>query len=314
MRSFFRDIALLQHDDFITACHGAQFVGDNEHRFIFNQSADCLLDSCFIFRVYTGRAFIEQNHRRIFQKRPGNGKSLPLAAGKRFPVFADQGLIAIGKTRYKFIAGCQFCCCINFFFRCILFADFDVIVNRIVEQYDILKNNGIVFKKLFRCDFSQIFSSNRYRSAFHVPKSCRKTGKRTFAGTGWTDQCGYFALLCSEGNIVQDFFVIIGEADMVKPNIKAADAHILAAALLGFFQQLCHSSRAHQRRDEIAKMLTSTCQWFIDTHRSIQKNQKLEQADFPCGKHSRSEDNNKPKPNAHNIVRNGNGQTGQQLI
>ena len=136
MRSFFRDIALLQHDDFITACHGAQFVGDNEHRFIFNQSADCLLDSCFIFRVYTGRAFIEQNHRRIFQKRPGNGKSLPLAAGKRFPVFADQGLIAIGKTRYKFIAGCQFCCCINFFFRCILFADFDVIVNRIVEQYD----------------------------------------------------------------------------------------------------------------------------------------------------------------------------------
>ena len=113
---------------------------------------------------------------------------------------------------------------------------------------------------------------------------------------------------------MQDFFVIIGEADMVKPNIKAADAHILAAALLGFFQQLCHSSRAHQRRDEIAKMLTSTCQWFIDTHRSIQKNQKLEQADFPCGKHSRSEDNNKPKPNAHNIVRNGNGQTGQQLI
>ena len=41
---------------------------------------------------------------------------------------------------------------------------------------------------------------------------------------------------------------------------------------------------------------------------------ELEQADFPCGKHSRSEDNNKPKPNAHNIVRNGNGQTGQQLI
>ena len=45
-----------------------------------------------------GRRFIQDQHGRIFQKRPGDGNALALPAGKPHAPFADHSLKPFGET------------------------------------------------------------------------------------------------------------------------------------------------------------------------------------------------------------------------
>ena len=46
--------------------NGAEAMGDNDDGFVFNETAECLLDEVFVFRVAEGRGFIQNKDGGIF--------------------------------------------------------------------------------------------------------------------------------------------------------------------------------------------------------------------------------------------------------
>ena len=113
--AFLRHAAAIQYHDLVTAGYRAELVGNNKHGFILNEPSDGLLNLRFILRINAGRALIQQNDRGIFQKRPGDRKPLPFAAGEGLTVFADNGLVSVRETVNKFVTGCQLGSGVDFF-------------------------------------------------------------------------------------------------------------------------------------------------------------------------------------------------------
>lgn len=105
--AFLRHAAAIQYHDLVAAGYRAELVGNNEDSLILNEPPDGLLNLRFILRINAGSALIQQNDRGIFQKRPGDRKPLPFAAGEGLTVFADNGLVSVRETVNKFVTGCQ---------------------------------------------------------------------------------------------------------------------------------------------------------------------------------------------------------------
>src|SRR5204863_471265 len=62
-----------------------------------------LLDEVLAVAVEGARGFIEQQDGRVAKDRPGDGDSLPLAAGELDATLADQRVIAVLELRYELV-------------------------------------------------------------------------------------------------------------------------------------------------------------------------------------------------------------------
>ena len=91
MGAFLRHAAAIQYPDLVAAGYRAELVGNNEDSLVLNEPPDGLLNLRFILRINAGRALIQQNDRGIFQKRPGDRKPLPFAAGEGRTALTDEG-------------------------------------------------------------------------------------------------------------------------------------------------------------------------------------------------------------------------------
>ena len=81
--------AVTQHYDPVCARNGTHPVGDDEDGFVFDEAGECLLNGGFVLHIQAGGGFVQQNDRRVLQKRTGDGNALTLAAGKLTAILTD---------------------------------------------------------------------------------------------------------------------------------------------------------------------------------------------------------------------------------
>ena len=103
MRAVGDDHAPLQHDETIHIHDGAQSMRDRDHALADHGFAHGLLDEVLAVAVEGARGFIEQQDGRVAKDRPGDGDSLPLAAGELDATLADQRVIAVLELRYELV-------------------------------------------------------------------------------------------------------------------------------------------------------------------------------------------------------------------
>src|SRR5437868_5669732 len=94
MRALLDDLAAVEHQDAIEAAHRRQPVRDHDRGPAPHQPLHRLLDQAFRFRIEARGRLVQDQHRRVRQKRPRQRHALPLAARQFDAAFADQGAVA----------------------------------------------------------------------------------------------------------------------------------------------------------------------------------------------------------------------------
>ena len=79
MRTIFDDCSVIDNNDTIKFCDGAQTVGDDDARAVLHQIVECVLDKFLALAIKRTCRFIKYQDRGIFQYRAGNRNALPLA-------------------------------------------------------------------------------------------------------------------------------------------------------------------------------------------------------------------------------------------
>lgn len=211
-RSGFRNIAAGQHDDLIGTGDGAHPVCDDQNRFIGDQAGECGLNQRLILDVERGGCFIQQDDRCILEECARDRDALPFAARKLAAVFADQAVPLLRQLFCKFIDVCELCRRNNFFIGRVRLADADILHDRIIEQRDILKNDGIERHQRFGIDLRDIHAADRDSALCDIPEARRQTGDGRFAAAGGTDQRRDRTLLCRERDILEDGLAVFVSA------------------------------------------------------------------------------------------------------
>src|SRR6266481_9986551 len=80
VRSALDDLPLVEYENQVGVHDGRETVSDDEHRSSGEQTIDGLLNETLRFSIERGRRFIEDEQRRIDEKRASNRQSLTLTA------------------------------------------------------------------------------------------------------------------------------------------------------------------------------------------------------------------------------------------
>ena len=78
-------------------------MGDNQYCFIPYEFGYPGLNLGFVFHVEGGGGLVKQDDRGIFQQGAGDRDTLAFSTGQGFPVFPDNGLVALGHFADEFI-------------------------------------------------------------------------------------------------------------------------------------------------------------------------------------------------------------------
>ena len=82
MRAFLNNPAIVNDDDFVSVLNGRQAMGDNKDRTVLHQVVNGFLNHGFRLVVQCGSRLVQNDNRRIFDKRPRYCNPLFLSAGK----------------------------------------------------------------------------------------------------------------------------------------------------------------------------------------------------------------------------------------
>ena len=124
------------------------------------------------------------------------------------------------------MAAGRFCGGDNLFIRSVRAAEFNVILNGIPEQVDILKNHTDIFEQTITCKSANIRSTNGNRSAVHIIKTCNQIAQRRFSAARWPHDGRCAILRNFEVQVMQNNPAVISERNIPKLNIISCRFYI----------------------------------------------------------------------------------------
>ena len=106
------DPALFQDHDAVGVLDGGEPVGDDEGGPPGHQGVHARLDQGLGPGVDGAGGLVQDQHRRVGHRRPGDGQQLPLALAEVGAVAGEQGVVAVGQTADEVVGvgqpGCVF--------------------------------------------------------------------------------------------------------------------------------------------------------------------------------------------------------------
>ena len=90
--TLFGDTTLVENNDMVSVANRGETVRDHQSGAPFGEMGEGLMDQLFVDGVEMRRGLIKNEDGSIFEQRPGDGESLPLAAGKLNAALADHGI------------------------------------------------------------------------------------------------------------------------------------------------------------------------------------------------------------------------------
>lgn len=126
----------------VSIADGAQTVCNDNGGMFFYVGHQRFLEEVLRFVVQSGCGLVQNEHLRVAQQGAGNAEPLALATGKPHPTVTDDSLIALLHFRYELMGLGNLRCRIDLLFRDIGQTEDDVVVHRVVKQYDILADHA----------------------------------------------------------------------------------------------------------------------------------------------------------------------------
>ena len=220
------DTAVFHNQDQVAVADRGETVRDHKCGSALHQLVHAALYDLFGTGIDGGGRLIENQHRRVGDRRTGDGKELALALGEVCAVSMQHGLVAVRETADEAVGVGQFCRRLHLFIGGIQFAEADVIGDGAGEQIGLLQDNaeGPAQVRLF--DLVDVDIVIADFTALDIVETIDQVGDRRLAGAGRTDEGDFLARQGMQVDVMQHDFVIgVAEIDVLERDI-AFQRHI----------------------------------------------------------------------------------------
>ena len=190
------DLALLQNHNGLCVADSGQAVGDDEYGTALHEAVHALFDQFFGTRINGGSSFIQNQHRRICHRRPGNGQQLALALAEVAAVIGDPGVIALRQVADKGIRVGQTGSGADLLIGGIQLSVPDVVRNGSGKQVGVLKDNAQAPPQAVLADVPQINAVIGNQAALDLIKTVDQVGDGGLSRTGGANEGDLLAGLC----------------------------------------------------------------------------------------------------------------------
>ena len=184
--------------------NGREPVGNDEGRPALHEFEDGPHDGVFSAGIEGAGRLIEQEDRRIFQKRPGNADALALPDAQVATAFTDGAVEplrhALNEIESLGFSGSLF----DFGIRRAGFSVGDVFADRGRKEERVLKNHADMGTQALFCDRAEIASVEGYRAARGVVESRHKAQQGAFSRAGAADKGNGLAGLDGEIDVLKN--------------------------------------------------------------------------------------------------------------
>ena len=171
MSPLLNDPSLVHHHDLIRVPDGGEPVGDGNKRFARRQLPDGGQKQMLVLRVHTGSRLIQNHDGGVLQNGAGNGDPLLLAAGEGGAALSHHRMIAVGQRHDKVVALGAPGRLHHLLVSGVGIAEFDVVLNGVVEEIHILEDHGEVFQQAVGGAVLHIRAAHADTPLLHIPKT-----------------------------------------------------------------------------------------------------------------------------------------------
>ncbi len=224
MRALFDDPAGLQHHDAVGVDHGGQAVGDDDRRPPALDRFQRVEDFRLGPRIERAGRFVQDQDRRVFQQRAGDGNPLLFAARQVQPSFADPRLEPVGQALDE-AADRRAARRSRHLFRArALAAIGDVVADRVVEQHGILRDDADRGAQARLRHLCNILPVHGHAPAGQVVETVEDARERRLARPRRPDHRHRLSRCDDQVDALQYVAVgIIAEADILEPHLAPLD-------------------------------------------------------------------------------------------
>ena len=228
MRSGFADHAVFNHDDIIRVADGGKPVRDDENRLLAAQAVDRLANQLLRLVIDGRRRLVENQHRRVAQKRPRDGDTLLLSARKPRPAFADNRLIPIRHFADERVRPRRLCGPNHRLIRRVRRAVADIIHDGAVKEEHILQHDGVIAAQAADFQIANIRAVHEDAAAVHVVEALQQRNDGRLARARRADNRRHRPRFRGEGNVAQHalFVVRVAEGHVFKLDFTLAAPEI----------------------------------------------------------------------------------------
>ena len=192
-------------------------MGDDQRRAPGAQNLQRLLHRVLGFGIERRGRFVEQDDRRVLEKRAGDGDALALAAGKLHAVLAARAVVALGEAHDEVVGVGRLGRGLDLVARGAGPAEGDVVGDRALEQERLLADVGEVAAQRSAPDLADVLAVDQHRAGLGLVEAQDQVHRRRLAAAGAPDQRRRPARLGDEVEAAQHRLALaIGEAHVAE--------------------------------------------------------------------------------------------------
>ena len=199
----FDDAAVIQHHNAVGIFDGGEAVGDDEHGAACHQLIHTILHQFFGTGIDGGSGFVQNHHRGIGYRCPGDGDQLPLTLGKAGTVAGQLRIIALGQAGDEIVGIGQLCGLDAGFVGGGEVAITDIIHHRAGEEVGFLQYHAQGTAQVGFSDLIDIDAVVADFAVSDVVEAVDKVSDGGLAGTGSTHEGDLLARVGIQGHIAQ---------------------------------------------------------------------------------------------------------------
>ena len=196
------DLPLLQHDDGIRIAHSGQAVGDHKHGAALHQPVHALFNQGLGAGVDAAGGFVQNQHRRVRNGRPGDGQQLPLPLRKILAVAGDRGVIPLGQASNERVGVGQLGRSHHLLIGGVQLAEADVVRNGAGEQVGVLQHHCQRPAQVRLLDAAHINAVVGDAPVGHVVEPVNQVGYGGLARAGGAHKGNLLAGFCIKADIL----------------------------------------------------------------------------------------------------------------
>src|SRR5699024_3097241 len=185
--ALFDDTAVVDENDAVGLSDRVHPVGDHDRGPTASELVDAVMNRGLVEGVERGADLVQEDDGGIFEQRPGDGHSLTLASGEHLSLLPYRGLPTLRQTRGRLIESCGGDDMAYVGIARLRTRDPDVLLDRRVEEEDILECERDQLAEGLRCDLSNVHSTDPHRSRVDVMEAGEQVQQSTLARAGGAD-------------------------------------------------------------------------------------------------------------------------------
>ena len=253
------DLAVFQHENRVGIAHGRQAVGNNEHRPSVHQAVEAALDELLRAGIDGGGRLVENQHRRLGNRRPRDGQQLPLALREVRAVGIEQGVVALRQVGDEIVRVGDLGGADAVLVRRVELAVADVLHHRAGEQMRVLQNDAERAAQIVLADVAHVDAVVGDLSGLNVVEAVDEVRDGRLARAGRADKGDLLAGLGVQRKLLEHrLFRHVGKVHVVEPHVAAQrdtfaaglDPEVVAAVLLQRDLALVHLRRHIQHGED----------------------------------------------------------------